>query len=87
MSKKLLSALPLGAGGLTNAQHGNAPQSLVETAIRGAPRHGAHQRDMHDYHIDTRRLSAADSCGCAQVETIVATMGLLVSYNVDRMCP
>ena len=56
-------------------------------AIRGALRYGAHRRDLYDYHIDTRRLSAADPYGCAQVETIVSTMGMLVSYNVGRMCP
>ena len=62
-------------------------QQLVQMAIRGALRYGAHRRDLYDYHIDTRRLSAADPYGCAQVETIVSTMGMLVSYNIGRMCP
>ncbi len=62
-------------------------QQLVQMAIRGALRYGAHRRDLYDYHIDTRRLSAADPYGCAQVETVVSTMGMLVSYNIGRMCP
>lgn len=62
-------------------------QRLVQMAIRGALRYGAHRRDLYDYHIDTRRLSAADAYGCANVETIISTVGLLVSYNVGRMCP
>lgn len=62
-------------------------KQLVQMAIRGALRYGAHRRDLYDYHIDTRRLSPADPYGCAQVETIVSTMGMLVSYNVGRMCP
>lgn len=62
-------------------------QQLVQMAVRGALRYGAHRRDMYDYHIDTRRLSAVDAYGCAQVETIVSTTGLLVSYNYGRLCP
>lgn len=62
-------------------------KQLVQMAVRGALRYGAHRRDMYDYHIDSRRLSAADPYGCAQVETVVSTMGMLVSYNVGRLCP
>ena len=63
-------------------------QQMVQMAIRGALRYGAQRRDMYDFHIDARRLSAAtDPYGCSEVETVVSTMGMLVSYNVGRLCP
>ena len=62
-------------------------QQIVQMAIRGALRYGTHRRDLYDYHIDARRLSAVDAYGCGQVETVISTMGLLVSYNIGRLCP
>lgn len=62
-------------------------QQFVMMAIRGALRYESHRRSMYDYQIETRRLSAPDTNGCAQVETVISTMGMLVSYNVGRMCP
>lgn len=62
-------------------------QQLTMMAVRGALRYGEQRADWQGYQVDTRRLSYADPQGCAQVETIVATEGLLVSYHVGRMCP
>ncbi len=61
-------------------------KQVTQMAIRGALRYGSQRREWYDYRVDARRLSAPDSYGCAQVETTVATEGLLVSYNVGRLC-
>lgn len=60
---------------------------LVQMTIRSALRYGVHRRELYDYRVDARRLSAADPYGCAQLETIVSTLGQLASYNVGRVCP
>ena len=62
-------------------------QQFVQMTVRGALRYGADSRQMYDYRVDTRRLSAADPYGCAYIETTVSMMGMLVSYNVGRLCP
>lgn len=62
-------------------------QQLTQMAIRGALRYGAQRRDWGEYLIDTRRLSAADGYGCGQVETVISSMGMLVTYQVGRLCP
>ncbi|WP_126447935.1 hypothetical protein [Sulfuricystis multivorans] len=62
-------------------------KQVVQMAIRSALRYGIQHRDWNDYRLDIRRLSAVDSYGCAQVETIVSSEGMLVSYNVGRLCP
>lgn len=62
-------------------------KQVAQMAIRGALRYGAQRRDWNDYRLDTRRLSVVDSYGCAQVETVVSAEGMLVSYNVGRLCP
>jgi hypothetical protein len=62
-------------------------QQLTLMAVRGALRYGEQRADWSGYHVETHRLSYADPQGCAQVETIVVTAGLLVSYHVGRMCP
>jgi len=62
-------------------------KQLTLMAIRGALRYGQQHSAWMGYNVAIRRLSAADPNGCAQVETIVDTEGLLVSYQVGRMCP
>lgn len=62
-------------------------KQLTMMAIRGALRYGQQNSSWMGYNVVTRRLSAADPNGCAQVETTVDTESLLVSYQVGRMCP
>ena len=62
-------------------------KQVAQMALRGALRYGVQRRAWNDYRLDTRRLSAADSYCCPQVGTVVSTEGMLVSYNVGRLCP
>lgn len=62
-------------------------KQLTLMAIRGSLRYGEQYSAWSGYNVAARRLSYADPSGCAQVETIVDTEGLLVSYSVGRMCP
>lgn len=62
-------------------------QQITQMAIRGALRYNAQRREWGEYRIDTRRLSAADAFGCGQVETVISSMGMLVAYQVGRLCP
>lgn len=62
-------------------------RQLTVMTIRGAIRFGEQHSAWHGYNVRSRRLSLADPNGCAQVETTVDNEGLLVSYNVGRMCP
>ncbi len=66
-------------------EDGEFKQALIMT-VRGAFRHGGRPYFWQNYSIDTRRLSQVDMQGCAQVETTVASGGLLVSYNVGKIC-
>lgn len=56
-------------------------------AMRSALRYGSHQLDWQGYRVEARRLSPADTHGCAQLETIVSAQDLLVAYGIGRMCP
>lgn len=62
-------------------------KQLTVMTIRGAIRYGEQHSAWMGYNVHSRRLSFADPNGCAQVETTVDNEGLLVSYNVGRMCP
>ncbi len=56
-------------------------------AMRTALRYGRQQLDWQGYRVEARRLSQADTHGCAQLETIVSAQDLLVAYGIGRMCP
>lgn len=62
-------------------------RQVVAMTVRGAVRHGGHPYVWESYVIDAKRLTPPDSQGCAQVETVVASEGLLVSHNIGRICP
>ena len=62
-------------------------KQVVVMTVRGAARYGGQPSDWEGYHVESRRLSPPDSLGCAQVETVVSSEGLLVSHNVGRICP
>ena len=53
--------------------------------IRAALRRGAHFQRIGAYRVDARRLFGNGQC--AEVETVISTQGLLVSYNVGQICP
>lgn len=61
-------------------------QQVGIMAIRGAIRYGQQTSEWRGYEIQAIRLSAADSAGCAQVETIVTNTGMLVSRQAGRLC-
>lgn len=62
-------------------------KQVVVMTVRGAARYGGQPSDWDAYHVESRRLSPPDARGCAQVETVVSSEGLLVSHNVGMVCP
>jgi len=62
-------------------------QQMAFMTIQAALRYGSLGQTWHDYRIESRRLSEPNSRGCAQVETTISADGLLVSYDVGRICP
>ncbi len=61
-------------------------QQAGNMAIRGAIRYGQQTSEWRGYEIQAIRLSAADSSGCAQVETIVSHASMLVARQTGRLC-
>lgn len=55
-------------------------------AMRTALRYGHQQLDWQGYRVIARRLSHDTRRGCAQIEVIVSSQGLLVAYQVGRFC-
>lgn len=62
-------------------------RQIVAMSVRGAVRHGGHPYLWEAYTVDAHRVTPPDASGCAQVETIISADGLLVSYNIGRICP
>ena len=62
-------------------------KQVVIMTVKGAARYGGQPNEWGGYHIEARRLSMPDMNGCAQVETVISTEGMLVSYNTGLICP
>ena len=62
-------------------------KQVVMMTVKGAARYGGQPNEWSGYHIEARRLSMPDINGCVQVETVISTEGMLVSYNTGLICP